>query len=173
MVIAIVNGTSLKRWSYLDYLMFRNGSKIQSKITLCAMINFAFAWKKLPTNNFFRVSTVKWSNSKDFQSIAKRKTIPRGSGYDATTSSNFMIWSFELHIYFSLPEPFFFYWLIFVLKSTTDIYSNFKFMVMSCTIFYCVSRSHRSLVYRKYMMRISNKRLIFVAIYLRQLLRFL
>ena len=105
MVIAIVNGTSLKQWSYLDYLMFRNGSKIQSKITLCAMINFAFAWKKLPTNNFFRVSTVKWINSKDFQSIAKRKTIPRGSGYDATTSSNFMIWSFELHIYFSLPEP--------------------------------------------------------------------
>lgn len=105
MAIAIVNGTSLKQWSYLDYLMFRNGSKIQSKITLCAMINFAFAWKKLPTNNFFRVSTVKWINSKDFQSIAKRKTIPRRSGYDATTSSNFMIWSFELHIYFSLPEP--------------------------------------------------------------------
>ena len=69
------------------------------------MINFAFAWKKLPTNNVFRVSTVKWINSKDFQSIAKRKTISRGSGYDATTSSNFMIWSFELHIYFSLPEP--------------------------------------------------------------------
>ena len=83
MVIAIVNGTSLKQWSYLDYLMFRNGSKIQSKITLCAMINFAFAWKKLPTNNFFRVSTVKWINSKDFQSIAKRKTIPRRSDYDA------------------------------------------------------------------------------------------
>ena len=75
--------------------MFRNGSKIQSKIILYAMMNFA-----LPERNYPSITSsesVKWVNSKDFHSIDKNETILQVSDYHATTSSNFMIRYIYLH----------------------------------------------------------------------------